>query len=171
MKRLHVHVNVADLERSVRFYSTLFGAQPSVRKPEYAKWMLEDPRVNFAVSQQGRVPGVDHLGIQAESRPELDEVAARLATADTSILHQEGTSCCYAKSDKAWSEDPSGIKWESFYTHGDSTTFGESAAHDESACCAPRAGAIAAVEAGGSCCAPSAMVQAKDAGGASACCS
>jgi len=168
MKRMHVHVNVADLERSVRFYSTLFGVAPTVRKPEYAKWMLEDPRVNFAISQQGRVPGVDHLGIQTESRPELDEVAARLAVADTAILHQDGTSCCYAKSDKAWSEDPSGIKWESFYTFGESTQYGEGAARDELACCAPRAGAQGEIAAGGSCCAPSPSADPRSA--TSACC-
>lgn len=166
MKRLHVHVNVADLERSVRFYSTLFGVAPAVRKPEYAKWMLEDPRVNFAISEQGRTPGLDHLGIQAETRHELDEVAARLASADEALLHQEGTTCCYAKSDKAWSEDPSGIKWESFYTFGESTQYGESAPRGDSACCAPRAGAVAALEAGGSCCAPTAKSGAQ----ASACC-
>lgn len=152
MKRLHVHVNVTDLASSVRYYTTLFGSEPTRLEPEYAKWMLEDPRVNFAISQQGRTPGLDHLGIQAESRAELDEVAARLAAADVETLQQEGTTCCYAKSDKAWSEDPNGIKWESFHSFGDATVFGESAPRDDGACCTPRAGVAAAA----SCCAPSA---------------
>jgi catechol 2,3-dioxygenase-like lactoylglutathione lyase family enzyme len=150
MKRLHVHVNVADLERSVRYYATLFGAEPTVRKPDYAKWMLEDPRVNFAISEQGREAGIDHLGIQAESRAELDEVAARLAAADIQTLDQEGTTCCYARSDKAWSEDPNGLRWESFHTFGESTQYGESAPRGESACCAPRAGTAADA----ACCGP-----------------
>ena len=152
MKRMHVHVNVTDLASSVRYYTTLFGSAPTKLEPEYAKWMLDDPRVNFAISQQGRTPGLDHLGIQAESREELDAIAARLATADVETLKQEGTTCCYAKSDKAWSEDPSGIKWESFHTLGDATVYGESAPREASACCTPRAGAAAAA----SCCAPGA---------------
>lgn len=160
MNRLHVHVNVADLERSVRYYTTLFGSDPTVRKPDYAKWMLDDPRVNFAISMQGRTPGVDHLGIQTETRDALDAVASRLAAADVETLAQEGTTCCYAKSDKAWSEDPSGIKWESFYTFGESTQYGESAPRGDSACCAPRAGKAAAA----SCCAPDAK------GSAAGCC-
>jgi hypothetical protein len=149
---MHVHVNVTDLASSVRYYTTLFGSEPTRLEPEYAKWMLEDPRVNFAISQQGRTPGLDHLGIQAESRDELDAIAARLAAADVETLAQEGTTCCYAKSDKAWSEDPSGIKWESFHSFGDATVYGESAPREGSACCTPRAGVAAAA----SCCAPSA---------------
>jgi len=159
MKRMHVHVNVADLERSVLYYSTLFGADPTVRKPEYAKWMLEDPRVNFAISQQGRPPGVDHLGIQADSRAELDQVAARLDAADYELAPQEATTCCYAVSDKAWSQDPNGLKWESFFTFGDSTAFGGHAQQAEgSACCSAEAKADAQAR-DAACCGPSAAAR------------
>jgi catechol 2,3-dioxygenase-like lactoylglutathione lyase family enzyme len=154
MKRLHVHVHVADLARSLRYYTTLFGADPTVVKPDYAKWMLEDPRVNFAISAQDRAPGLGHLGIQAEDRAELDGVAARLKAADVATLDQEATTCCYAKSDKAWSEDPDGIKWESFYTFGESTQYGEAEIGDGEKCCAPRAGNADAAAAGGACCTP-----------------
>jgi catechol 2,3-dioxygenase-like lactoylglutathione lyase family enzyme len=162
MKKLHVHVNVADLERSVLYYSTLFGAEPTVRKPDYAKWLLEDPRVNFAISSQGRQPGIDHLGIQTESRAELDQVAARLDAADYDLAPQEGTSCCYAVSDKAWSQDPSGVKWESFFTFGESTTYGSSAPHaleaEGSACCTAEAKADARAR-DAACCGPSAAAR------------
>ena len=125
MKRLHVHVAVADLAQSVRFYSTLFGTAPSVEKTDYAKWMLDDPRVNFAISTRGKRPGVDHLGIQAESREELGEIAARLKAAEVATQDQAATRCCYSQSAKTWSADPQGIAWESFYTFGDSTTYGD----------------------------------------------
>ncbi len=116
MKRLHVHVAVHDLEQSVRFYSALFAAQPAVKKDDYAKWMLEDPRVNFAISTRGGKAGLDHLGIQAENGAELEDLGSRLAQADVATTAQKGASCCYAKSDKYWTIDPQGIAWESFHT-------------------------------------------------------
>ena len=117
MKRFHVHVAVHDLKQSIRFYSALFGAQPSVEKPDYAKWMLEDPRVNFAISTRASgKSGLDHLGIQAEDGAELEEIGSRLAQADVSVAPQKGASCCYAKSDKYWTIDPQGVAWESFHT-------------------------------------------------------
>ena len=127
MKRLHVSVAVKDLTESVRFYSILFGAEPTVVKPDYAKWMLEDPRVNFSISTRSKRVGLDHLGIQVESEDELGEVAGRLAAAGRSILEQSQTTCCYARSDKAWVADPQGIAWETFFTFGQSTVYGEDA--------------------------------------------
>lgn len=144
MKRLHVHVAVPDLEQSIRFYSTLFGAEPVKVESDYAKWMLDDPRVNFAISQRGaRVPGVDHIGVQVDSRAELDELSARLKAAGNETLDEEATTCCYARSDKTWVNDPSGVRWETFYTFGDATTYGEDIAAPapakaaKAACCAP----------------------------------
>ena len=126
MKRLHVHVSVDSIEVSVKFYSALFGGQPTVQKSEYAKWMLEDPRVNFAISARGRRPGVDHLGIQVEAEGELGEVAGRLRAAERPLFDEGKTTCCYARSEKAWVMDPSGIPWETFLTLGEGTTYGES---------------------------------------------
>lgn len=123
MKRFHVHVNVTDLEASVGFYSTLFGGAPSVRKPGYAKWMLDDPRVNFAISQRGRAAGVDHLGLQADEPQELEEIGKHLAAADAVALAEKDTTCCYAHSDKYWAEDPQGVRWEAFHTHGEAMTY------------------------------------------------
>ena len=125
MKRLHVHVSVGDLDASVKFYATLFGAEPTVRKPDYAKWMLDDPRVNFAISLRGRTAGLDHLGIQVDSDSELRDIAGRLRAADRVVVEQTGASCCYAKSDKAWVADPQGVAWETFLTHGDATVYGD----------------------------------------------
>ncbi|MFN4091776.1 MAG: ArsI/CadI family heavy metal resistance metalloenzyme [Brevundimonas sp.] len=125
MKRLHVHVAVEDLNRSIAFYSTLFGSEPSVLKNDYAKWMLEDPRVNFAISDRARVPGVDHLGIQVETNDELADLAQRLKSAGEVTRDQEATTCCYAQSDKAWVNDPSGLRWETFFTFGEATAYGE----------------------------------------------
>ncbi|MDF2763201.1 MAG: glyoxalase [Rhodospirillales bacterium] len=125
MQRLHVHVAVAALEPAVRFYSTLFGAEPTVLKPDYAKWRLEDPRVNFAISQRGGKPGIEHLGIEVDSRAELDEAYARLKAADRPVLEEGAVTCCYAKSEKAWISDPAGIAWETFYTSGLATEYGE----------------------------------------------
>ena len=143
MKRLHVHVAVDDLQRSIAFYSALFAAQPSVTRPDYAKWMLDDPRVNFAISTRGREPGLDHLGIQAEDEGELQEIYARLHKAGGEVIEQGQTSCCYAKSEKSWIDDPSGISWETFLTSGESTDYGDGSgervarvAHEKS-CCAP----------------------------------
>jgi catechol 2,3-dioxygenase-like lactoylglutathione lyase family enzyme len=141
MKRLHVHVAVDDLDKSIGFYSTLFGAQPSVLKPDYAKWMLDDPKVNLAISQRDRAAGVDHLGIQVERDDELREIAGRLKAAGEQTGHQESTTCCYAQSNKAWVNDPSGVRWETFFTFGDATTYGEDEPSIEvnaspGACCA-----------------------------------
>jgi catechol 2,3-dioxygenase-like lactoylglutathione lyase family enzyme len=124
MKRLHVHIGVADLDRSIRFYSELFAARPVVTKSDYAKWMLEDPRVNFAISVRPDATGVRHLGIQVESQDELGEVYARLAAADAPVFEEGATTCCYAKSEKSWIADPQGVSWETFYTTGESTTYG-----------------------------------------------
>src|SRR6202047_4703160 len=125
MKRFHVHVAVDDLDRSIGFYSALFAAEPSVIKSDYAKWMLDDPRVNFAISTRGRQPGLDHLGIQAESGEELKEIYARLHQAGGTVIEQGQTSCCYAKSEKSWIDDPAGISWETFHTTGESIDYGD----------------------------------------------
>ena len=116
MKRFHVHVSVHDLQQSIRFYSALFAAEPAVRKDDYAKWMLDDPRVNFAISTRASKAGLDHLGIQTENAAELEDLGSRLAQADVAVTAQKGASCCYAKSDKYWTLDPQGIAWESFHT-------------------------------------------------------
>ncbi len=130
MKRLHVHVAVDDLDRSVGFYSTLFATEPTVIKPDYAKWMLDDPRVNFAISARGVKAGVEHLGIQVEDAGELAEVYARLDKADARVVEEGATTCCYAKSEKSWITDPQGVLWETFLTQGESTTYGTSATID-----------------------------------------
>jgi catechol 2,3-dioxygenase-like lactoylglutathione lyase family enzyme len=124
MKRMHVHVAVSDLRQSIGFYTALFDAEPAVVKPDYAKWMLDDPRVNFAISTRGREPGLDHLGIQVEDQTELHEVYARLRKAGGAIVEQGDTSCCYAKSEKSWIDDPAGISWETFHTTGESIDYG-----------------------------------------------
>jgi len=139
MKRLHVHMSVENIAQSVKFYSTLFAAAPAVTKPDYAKWMLEDPRVNFAISTHGK-PGLDHLGIQAETADELHEVYSRLQKADRPVLEEGETTCCYAKSEKSWIADPQGVSWETFLTSGASTVYGENAdlgviRHAQGACC------------------------------------
>ena len=145
MKRLHVHVGVNDLDHSIRFYSTLFGSDPSVVKDDYAKWMLEDPRVNFAISAGNHVrKGIEHLGIQVENPDELSEVYGRLKAADRPVLEEGQTTCCYAKSEKSWISDPDGVVWEAFFTNGEATTYGDSPALDAltgsgTKCCAPRA--------------------------------
>jgi predicted enzyme related to lactoylglutathione lyase len=145
MKRMHVHVAVNDLQRSIGFYSALFAAQPSIVKPDYAKWMLDDPRVNFAISTRGREPGLDHLGIQVESQSELYEVYARLQKAGGTVIEQGQTACCYAKSEKSWIDDPSGIAWETFHTTGEHTEYGGGTGErgargtPQKSCCAPAA--------------------------------
>jgi hypothetical protein len=143
MKRLHVHVAVDDLQHSIGFYSALFAAKPSVTKPDYAKWMLDDPRVNFAISTRGRAAGLDHLGIQVENKDELHEVYDRLRKAGGDVMEQGQTACCYAKSEKSWIDDPTGISWETFLTTGENTDYGDGSgeriarvAHEKS-CCAP----------------------------------
>ena len=143
MKRMHVHLSVHDLQQSVRFYCALFAAQPSVLKDDYAKWQLDDPRLNFAISTRAKRAGLDHLGIQAESGAELEEIGSRLAQADVAVLPQKEASCCYAKSDKYWTLDPQGIAWESFHTLESVPMFGEdtrskaAAAAPKAACCQP----------------------------------
>ena len=129
MKRLHVHVSVDDLSQSIRFYSTLFAAEPTVVKDDYAKWMLEAARVNFAISQGlSAVAGISHLGIQAEHEGELAEVYERLSRAERPIVEEKETTCCYARSDKQWIADPQGVPWETFFTHGEATVYGQSGA-------------------------------------------
>jgi catechol 2,3-dioxygenase-like lactoylglutathione lyase family enzyme len=148
MKRLHVHVSVADLDQSIRFYSTLFATEPTVKKPDYAKWMLEDPRVNFAIStHNGRAAGIDHLGIQVEDGGELQEVYGRLKQAEGPVLEEGKTTCCYHQSEKSWIADPSGVSWEAFHTTGEATVYGTSGPKAETvkhagkagACCGPKA--------------------------------
>jgi catechol-2,3-dioxygenase len=139
MKRLHVHLSVADLDESVRFYSTLFATQPTVQKGDYAKWMLDDPRVNFAISKRGKVTGIRHLGIQVEDRAELAEVFERIEHTQRPVLNEGNTTCCYAKSEKNWVEDPQGVQWETFLTTGESTVYGGNEAEGARAkpCCEP----------------------------------
>jgi predicted enzyme related to lactoylglutathione lyase len=146
MKRMHVHVAVADLQQSIGFYSALFEAKPSVVKSDYAKWMLEDPRVNFAISTRGRQPGLDHLGIQVENSDELTNVYARLHRAGGAVIEQGQTRCCYAQSEKSWIDDPAGISWEAFVTTGEITDYGDGSgervarvAHEKACCVAERA--------------------------------
>lgn len=156
MKRFHVHVNVDQIDSSIRFYTTLFGTAPSVVKPDYAKWMLDDPRVNFAISQRGRQAGVDHLGLQAEDAGELAAIGARLQAADAVALAEKATTCCYAHSDKFWAEDPQGVRWESFHTHGEATTYTSAPDETGNACCGPAATTAPAATCGpastGRCC-------------------
>jgi hypothetical protein len=137
MKRFHVHVNVDQLDHSIRFYTTLFGAAPTVLRPDYAKWMLDDPRLNFAISQRGRHAGVDHLGMQAEDDAELAAIGTRLQAADVVALTEKGTTCCYARSDKFWAEDPQGVRWETFHTHGEATTYTHAPDEGGATCCGP----------------------------------
>lgn len=147
MKRLHVHVGVEDLGQSIRFYSTLFAADPAVVKDDYAKWMLEDPRVNFAISAGNHArKGIEHLGIQVESTGELSEVYGRLKMADRPVLEEGATTCCYARSEKSWIADPDGVVWEAFLTNGEATVYGDSPALgalsdslSEDKCCLPKA--------------------------------
>jgi lactoylglutathione lyase len=133
---------VHDLQQSIRFYSALFAAEPAVKKDDYAKWMLDDPRVNFAISTRSAKAGLDHLGIQAENAAELEDLGSRLAQADVAVTPQKGASCCYAKSDKYWTVDPQGIAWESFHSLETVPVYGEELrpqpAEAKAACCAPR---------------------------------
>lgn len=139
MKRFHVHVHVDDLARSVAFYSKLFAAEPARLEQDYAKWMLEDPRVNFAISTRGDASGVDHLGFQTDDAAELAELKARAQAADMAVLDEGETSCCYAQSEKHWVTDPQGVAWEHFHTLGNIPVFSQKAAEpaDSSACCTP----------------------------------
>lgn len=137
MNRFHVHVAVEDLAHSVRFYSALFGTSPSVEKNDYAKWMLDDPRINFAISQRGAAAGVNHLGFQVESEAELTALRSRVAAADIAALDEPGANCCYANSNKYWVQDPQGVAWETFQTLGEIPVFGAPQQKVETACCAP----------------------------------
>ncbi len=126
MKRMHLHVGVSDLDTSIAFYTGLFGAEPTVAKPDYAKWMLDDPRVNFAISMKAdAIKGIEHIGIQAETLDELGDVYDRLKAAGRHVLEEGATTCCYAKSDKSWITDPDGVVWEAFLTSGESTVYGD----------------------------------------------
>src|SRR5438477_10031116 len=161
MKRLHVHVSVDDLTQSMRFYSTLFAAEPTVVKDDYVKWMLEDPRVNFAISTRpGRPSGISHLGIQAEDESELAEVYDRLARAERPIVEAANATCCYAKSDKQWIADPQGAAWETFRTYGESTVYGQGSLGklreaEAAACCVSEAvRQPASAESATACCTP-----------------
>ncbi len=146
MKRFHVHVGVADLDASINFYSGLFGEAPTVTKPDYAKWMLDDPRINFAISQrEGAAKGIEHVGVQVEDAAELAEVYGRLKAAQAPVLEEGATTCCYARSEKSWIADPDGVVWEAFLTQGESTSYGD----------APDLSALASANAAeGQCCAP-----------------
>lgn len=155
MKRMHVHVGVEDLAASTQFYSALFGAEPSVTRPDYAKWMLEDPRVNFAISVGHAGKGIEHLGIQVETADELADVYDRLQAVGRPVLEEGATTCCYAESEKSWVSDPQGVVWEAFLTNGEATSYGAS----------PELSALSANAAAGSFCAPAIKPAAK-----SSCC-
>jgi catechol 2,3-dioxygenase-like lactoylglutathione lyase family enzyme len=144
MKRMHIHVAVEDLNDSVRFYRAMFGnMEPTVLKSDYCKWELTDPSVNFAISQRGAKPGVDHIGIQVETDAELEEMNSRFTAAKLPVQEQTETTCCYAKSDKAWTIDPQGVAWETFRALETASVYGESSdraqaqAQSTAACCSP----------------------------------
>lgn len=140
MKRFHVHVAVEDLDTSIRFYSKIFGAEPTVRKPDYAKWMMEDPRLNFAISRRGAKVGIDHLGFQVDTDEELATLRRQVAEAGIDAQDQPGATCCYARSDKYWTTDPQGIAWETYHTLEEAAIYGteEKEPEELAACCAPR---------------------------------
>lgn len=139
MKRFHVHVGVKNLDESILFYSALFGQKPAKQKEDYAKWMLEDPRINFAISTRVSATGVDHLGIQVDEGQELSELTERLKKADLGVYAEGATTCCYASSEKAWVKDPSGIAWEAYHTMADVEVFNEKPKETSaSACCPPK---------------------------------
>ncbi|WP_298828200.1 ArsI/CadI family heavy metal resistance metalloenzyme [uncultured Piscinibacter sp.] len=155
MKRFHVHLHVADLEQSIGFYAKLFEREPARRESDYAKWMLEDPPVNFAISTRGGAPGIDHLGIQTDDAAELAGMKARAQAADMALLDEGETTCCYARSEKHWVTDPQGIAWEHFHTLADIPVFNEAKPADAAACCTPatRGKPVAIpVKAAGGCC-------------------
>lgn len=137
MNRFHVHVGVTDLAAAITFYSRLFDAEPTVVEADYAKWMLEEPRINFAISTRSGKAGLDHLGFQADSEAELEVLHRRVEAAAGPVVEQKGTACCYSESDKYWTMDPAGIAWESFHTLGRVPVFGAEKAVEGSACCAP----------------------------------
>ena len=145
MKRMHVNLSVKHLDASIAFYNSLFACEPAVLKADYARWMLDDPRVNFAITTRGKQKGIDHLGIQVEDDAELDEIYARLKTAGAPVLEEGATTCCYAESEKSWIFDPEGIAWETFLTRGESPVYGNDrirqGEQQASACCTPKAAA------------------------------
>ena len=139
MSRLHVHIAVADIDKNILFYSSLFGSEPSMVKPDYVKWELKNPSVNFAISTHGKTPGLDHIGIQAENEAELQAIRQRLENARIDGMAEDGTTCCYARSDKYWTSDPQGIAWESFHTLESAAVYGErpEAETASGSCCTP----------------------------------
>ncbi len=155
MKRFHVHIAVDDLDANIHFYSKMFGVSPSVAKPDYAKWMLEDPRVNFAISKRGLKPGLDHLGVQVESDQELTTLRAQVAQAEIAALDEPGAQCCYARSDKYWIKDPQGIAWETFHTLNTVPVYGDTLLEpiaEQAACCTPAATTQIQPVKAGTCC-------------------
>ncbi len=163
MKRFHAHVHVDDLAQSIAFYSKLFAAAPARVEADYAKWMLEDPRVNFAISTRGAKPGLDHFGMQTDDALELAELKARAEAADMALLDEGNTTCCYARSEKHWVTDPQGIAWEHFHTLGDIPVFNEATPSSSAGtCCAPAAVAAPAPTAPrAACCGPATATTAK----------
>ena len=155
MKRFHVHVHVDDLSRSVGFYSQLFAAAPARLEADYAKWMLDDPPVNFAISSRGGQPGIDHLGFQTDDPAELSALKARAQAADMALLDEGETTCCYARSEKHWITDPQGVAWEHFHTLENIPVFNEAAAVPQGACCTPKATAAPQATTQAACCGPS----------------
>ena len=147
MKRFHVHVAVNDLQQGIGFCSTLFGAEPTVLKDDYAKWMLDDPRVNFAISERSSEAGINHLGFQVDEASELEEIRTRLQSASAAVMNEEEVSCCYARSNKAWVTDPAGVAWETFHSLGTVPFYGEKHEHEkpaaQAACCTPAAKGVA----------------------------
>ena len=155
MKRFHAHVHVDDLAQSIAFYSKLFAVAPTRVEADYAKWMLEDPRVNFAISTRGAQPGLDHFGMQTDDAAELAELKARAEAADMALLDEGNTTCCYARSEKHWVTDPQGIAWEHFHTLGDIPVFNEAQQPTAAgACCSPTAAPAAAATPKAACCGP-----------------
>ena len=162
MKRFHAHVHVDDLAQSIAFYSKLFAAAPTRVEADYAKWMLEDPRVNFAISTRGAKPGLDHFGMQTDDAAELAELKARAEAADMALLDEGNTTCCYARSEKHWVTDPQGIAWEHFHTLGDIPVFNEAAPSSAAgACCTPAAAAPAPAAPRAACCGPATAANSK----------
>ena len=162
MKRFHAHVHVDDLSQSIAFYSKLFAANPTRVEADYAKWMLEDPRVNFAISTRGAKPGLDHFGLQTDDAAELAELKARAEAADMALLDEGNTTCCYARSEKHWVTDPQGIAWEHFHTLGDIPVFNEAAPSSAAgACCTPAAAAPAPAAPRAACCGPATTTNSK----------
>ena len=162
MKRFHAHLHVDDLSQSIAFYSKLFAANPTRVEADYAKWMLEDPRVNFAISKRGAKPGLDHFGLQTDDAAELAELKARAEAADMALLDEGNTTCCYARSEKHWVTDPQGIAWEHFHTLGDIPVFNEAAPSSAAgACCTPAAAAPAPAAPRAACCGPATATNSK----------